>query len=772
LGSKGFLVRLLSLRLIIALIVGITLVSLASSSYEVRAEKASLRKDLEHRAEVLAESLAGNVESRLEKGSPHEVQRIVERFSNRERLDGVAIYDKQDAAVAMTPGLAHGLNDLSALASQAMSTDHGSGQFVRQGSARLHIYVLPLHQHADVVGALAIVHDASYINREGVRIWRETFLRDLVQVFVISMLTVLIVRWSTAGPIAKAAQWMKALRTGKGTMPSASPDLDLFRPLTREMETLAKSLSAARVAAEKEAQLRDAAESLWTAERLSVHLRSKLAGSRLFVVSNREPYSHTRKGKFLEVVVPPSGLVTALEPVLCACDGTWLAHGSGDADGETVDAHDRIRVPPDDPRYTLRRVWLTKEEEEGYYFGFANEGLWPLCHIAHTRPIFRAADWRYYQAVNQKFANAFFEETAKIEQPLVLIQDYHFALLPRLIKKRRPDARIAIFWHIPWSSPDEFAICPWQREVIDGLLSADLVGFHIQSHCNNFLTTVDRTLESRIDWDHFTVNREEHRTIVKPFAISVEFPPASTDGSQSSDRSSLIRELGLSAAFLGVGVDRVDYTKGILERFFAIERLLEKYPEYRGKFTFIQIGAPSRTHIKRYHDLLGEVEAEAERINWRFQTTSWRPIVYLQRQHSHQEIRRFYRAADLCLVTSLHDGMNLVAKEYVAARDDNQGVLILSRFTGAVRELPDAIIVNPYDIEQSAEAIHLALQMPAGERRARMQRMRTTVKENNVYRWAASLIGELGDLRVSPEYLPRDWEFSEGKGVPVRESIQ
>jgi alpha,alpha-trehalose-phosphate synthase [UDP-forming] len=764
--------RLLSVRLIIALIVGITLVSLASSSYEVRAEKISLRKDLEHRAEDLAESLAGNVESRLEKNSPRALQRLVEQFSNREHLTGVAIFGTQGSPLAITPGLENTLPDLKALANRAMSADQGSGQFVREGDGRLHIYALPLRQQGEVAGALAIVHDSSYINNDAARIWRETFLRDLAQVFVISMITVLIVRWSIGGPIAKFAQWMRALRTGKGTAPATTPDLDVFRPLTREMETLARSLKAARIAAEKEARLREAGDSIWTAERLSVHLRSKLGSSRLFVGSNREPYFHTRQGKVIEVVVPPSGLVTALEPVLRACDGTWIAHGSGDADREMVDDRDRLRVPPDEPRYTLRRVWLSKEEEEGYYFGFANEGLWPLCHIAHTRPIFRASDWQYYQKVNQKFADAFLEEMSNFDQPLVLIQDYHFALLPRLIKESRPDARVAIFWHIPWPNAEEFAICPWQRELIDGLLGADLAGFHVQSHCNNFLQTVDRTLESRIDWDHFAIDREEHRTIVKPFPISVDFQESTPDGSHYADRVDLLRELGVNATFIALGVDRVDYTKGILERFLAIERLLEKYPQYRSKFTVIQVGAPSRTHIKRYHDLLSEVEAEAERINWRFQTSAWRPILYLQHQHSHPELRRLYRAADVCLVTALHDGMNLVAKEFVAARNDEQGVLILSRFAGAARELHDALIVNPYDIEQCADAIHLALEMPAEERTSRMRHLRKTVQENNVYRWAANLIGELGELRVGSDYPQSPRAFPHEARIAVRQSIQ
>jgi trehalose 6-phosphate synthase len=541
------------------------------------------------------------------------------------------------------------------------------------------------------------------------------------------------------------------------------PDLDLFRPLAREVVTLTESLSQARNAAENEARLRDASQSMWTADRLAVQVQTRLEGGRLFVVSNREPYAHQRNGKSIEVVVPPSGLVTALEPVLNACDGTWIAHGSGDADSEVADAHDRLRVPPDDPRYTLRRVWLSKEEEEGYYYGFANEGLWPLCHIAHARPTFRAQDWQHYQEVNRKFADAVLEEIEDTPKPVVLVQDYHFALLPRLLKERRPDARVAIFWHIPWPNAESFGICPWQRQLVDGLLGADLIGFHIQSHCNNFLQTVDRVVESRVDWEHFSVSRQRHRTIVKPFPISVDLTDDEAVGSDDYranylERSALMRSLGMNAAFLGVGVDRVDYTKGILERFRAIERFLEKYPKYQREFTFVQIGAPSRTHIKRYHDLLAEVEAEAERINWRFQTGKWKPIVFLKRHHSHEEIERYYCAADLCLVTALHDGMNLVAKEFLAARRDERGVLILSQFTGAARELRDALLVNPYDIDQTAEAIRVALEMEPEEKQMRVHRMRKVIREQNIYRWAGSLITELCELRLemadySPERL-------------------
>jgi len=716
-------------------------------------QKQSLRRDLQRRAEVLGESLARNVERELDRDSIQALQRTVQRFGNREHLLGLAVYDHQGRLIAITKDLAPLMSTAPPVMSQALNENHGADVFQRLGTASVNIYALPLHRQEDVRGVLAIVHDAGYIKDQSLRIWRETFLSALAHVFLIVLITLLIVRWSIAGPIARTAQWMRALRTGRASSTRIKvPDMELFRPLAREVATFAETLTTARSAAETEARLREEGQSQWTADRLAVHIRSRLGDGRLFVVSNREPYMHTRRGKFLEVSVPPSGLVTALEPVLCACDGTWIAHGSGDADMEAIDHHNRLRVPPEDPQYTLRRVWLTKEEEEGYYYGFANEGLWPLCHIAHTRPIFRANDWQHYQAVNHKFADALLEEMEGTINPVVLVQDYHFALLPRLIKQRRHDARVAIFWHIPWPNQEAFGICPWQRELVDGLLGADLIGFHIQSHCNNFLQTADRIVESRIDRERFSVQRHGHLTMVRPFPISVDFV-ADAGGETAQEpayveRSALLKALGIEAAFVGVGVDRLDYTKGILERFLAIERFLEKYPRYQGQFTFIQIGAPSRSHIKRYHDLQAEVEAEADRINWRFRLDRWKPIVLLNWQHSHKEIQAYYRAADLCLVTSLHDGMNLVAKEFVAARSDERGVLILSCFTGAARELTDALQVNPYDIDQTAEAIHAALEMEPEEKQLRLQRMRKIVREHNVYHWAGTLIADLCELRL------------------------
>ncbi len=744
--------RLLSARLIISLIVGITLVSLCTSYYQVLMLRRGMRRDLDRRAAVLGDSLAANVERDLERDAQRTLQKTVQQFANREHLAGLGVYDPQGHPIAVTSTLQPLIENAPPIVLQSLNDKRDTRAFLRMGTASIHIYAMPLYGGDKLIGSLAIVHDTGYIRAEGLRIWRETFLSGLAHVVLIVLITLLIVRWSIAGPIARTAHWIKALRTGRATSARIKPlDLDLFRPLAREVATLAESLNTARSAAELEARLRETGESIWTAERLAVNVRARLEDGRLFIVSNREPYTHVRRGKSIDVSVPASGLVTAIEPVLCACGGTWVAHGSGDADAETVDERDRLLVPPDDPHYTLRRVWLSKEEEEGYYYGFANEGLWPLCHIAHTRPLFRADDWEFYQKANRKFASALLEEMEGIENPVVLVQDYHFALLPRMIKQRRPDARVAIFWHIPWPNPEAFGICPWQRELVDGLLGADLVGFHIQAHCTNFLQTVDRIVESRIDWDHFTVQRHEHVTTVHPFPISVEFadpksemPPASA----YEERAALLKSLGVEAALMGLGVDRLDYTKGILERFLAVERFLDKYPRYQGVFSFVQIGAPSRTHIKRYHDLQAEVETEAERINWKFQADRWKPIILLERHHDHQEIVPYYRAADLCLVTSLHDGMNLVAKEFVATRQDERGVLILSCFTGAARELRDALQVNPYDTDQTAEAIRAALEMTPEEKQMRMHRMRKDIREHNVYRWAASLIGEVCDIRL------------------------
>jgi trehalose 6-phosphate synthase len=744
----------LTLRLSVSLTLGVAVVSLAFAFYQTRAQSLGMQRDIRQQAFMLGDSLARAAEPLVEQRSGGQLQKLVDGFRDRETVAGVAAYDASGTLLAATAGLTTLLGPTPPPVLRALHNGWASEEFLTAAGWPLHVAAIPLRSGASVTGALAIVHDMAYIDTRTAALWRRSLLGVGVQTLVIVGLTLLCVRLSVRRPLRHMTQWLRDLRTGESS--AAVAHAGDFEPLVQEVTHLASSLSAARAAAQEEARLRDTAESTWTTERLRVFVEGRLGGTRLFAISNREPYEHRHHSGGIGSVTPPSGLVTALEPILRACDGTWIAQGTGDADRDTVDDFDHVRVPPGHPQYTLRRVWLTKEEERGFYYGFANEGIWPLCHIAHTRPAFRAEDWRYYRDVNRKFAQAVLDEIAPEPNPVVLAQDYHFALLPAMIKEARPDARVAIFWHIPWPNPEAFGICPWQRELLEGLLGADLAGFHIQAHCNNFLDTVDRTLESRIEWERFAVNRARHLTLVRPFPISVATDPTEPLAPPGElphiERASLLAGLGVRASFMGVGVDRIDYTKGIPERFRGIEALLENCPVYRGQLTFVQIASPSRTGIARYHDLIHEVESEAERINRRFQTNEWRPIVLLRRQHSHQEILPYYRTADFCLVTSLHDGMNLVAKEFVAARGDEHGVLILSRFTGACNELTDALVVNPYDTGELAESIRQALEMAPFERRERMRRMRAVVRERNIYRWAANLIGELCAVRTEAEH--------------------
>jgi len=770
--------HLFRMRLILALIASVTLVSVASTYFDVLAHRHILREDLERRTKWMGISIQPDVQNALRAGDTSALAGLTQLLKAGTGALGFAIYDTRGNLMA-----ASGPSDVIAGLSRgvvAKSLQQGVevGAFGHKDDWQWLEESFPIHQGNDLQGAMAIVVDASYIRAEANDLWRRSFWRVVALVILIVAITLGMVRWFLLRPMSQIAERMRRLRTGHGGRSGDSEVPELFSPLAREMETMAASLRAARAAAAAEARLRETGENLWTAERLAVYCRNRAGSSRIFVVSNREPYMHIRQGRETVCVVPPSGLVTALEPVLRACDGVWVASGSGDADADTVDEFDRLRVPPDDPRYTLRRVWLSEEEESRYYDGFANEGLWPLCHIAHTRPIFRAADWECYQRVNQRFADALLEEMRDSAEPVVFVQDYHLALLPQMVKKARPDARVAIFWHIPWPNPEAFGICPWQTELLDGLLGADLIGFHIPLHCNNFLATVDRAVESRTAREYMTVLRNGHVTAVRPYPVSVAFDGGAQalteldriviEEERLADRQKLLAEFNIRAECIAIGVDRMDYTKGIVERLEAFEQLLHDHPWHHERLTFVQVAAPSRTRIPSYVDLRRRVEMTAERINSRFQTARWRPVILIEHQLNHREVSRWYRAADICLVTSLHDGMNLVAKEFVAARNDEDGVLVLSRFTGAAVELRDALIVNPYDIVGVAEAMHAGLEMRPEERRERMQRMRRQVIEHNIYMWAARLLGDLRELRLEPAE-PKEIGRITSSGVPAAE---
>jgi alpha,alpha-trehalose-phosphate synthase [UDP-forming] len=483
---------------------------------------------------------------------------------------------------------------------------------------------------------------------------------------------------------------------------------------------------------------------MWDMDSLCQLVHSRLKEYLFIVVSNREPYIHTYSEGEIVFQKPPSGLTVALDPVMQACGGTWIAHGSGDADKAVVDHLNRVNVPPDKPNYALKRVWLSKEEEDGYYYGFANQALWPLCHIVYQRPVFRQSDWDAYKQVNQIFARSVLEEAGH-KKAFVFIQDYHLALLSKMIKEQNPAIITAQFWHIPWPNPEAFRICPWQKEILEGLLNNDLCGFHIRYHCNNFMDTVGRALEARVDYERYEITFNNHKTAVRPFPISVDFEDFSRRAQSREVEDEIIRLqklLGLKNEAIGLGIERFDYTKGIPDRLRAIEQFFEKYPQFKKKVIFIQAGVTSRIRIEAYKILNLEIERLVEGINAKYGSDEWKPIILMHENLPQLTLLALRRMADFCMISALHDGMNLVAKEFVASRFDEDGVLILSPFTGSSRELTDALLVNPYATGLFADAIKSALEMPREERRKRMKRMRNIVKENNIYKWAGDIISE------------------------------
>lgn len=536
-----------------------------------------------------------------------------------------------------------------------------------------------------------------------------------------------------------------AVATGdeKSTPPARAadirPTLGAIWQALRDLEHLGDAVSGVRVD--------------WTPDTLRAVLESELPGAEVLVVSNREPYTHVKDGDGdgdgIRVIRPASGLVTALEPIIRACGGTWIAHGSGSADKLAVDENDRVAVPPENPSYALRRIWLSEEEEAGYYYGLANEGLWPLCHITFVRPIFREWDWQQYVAVNRKFADAVVAE-ARTTDPIILCQDYHFALLPRFIREKLPHATIITFWHIPWPNSEVFSICPWRETILDGLLGSSIIGFHTQLHCNNFIEAADRFIECHIDRELSTISVGGHKTSIRPYPISIDWPPAALAKQPAVEtcRATVRQRIGLPAdTLLGVGVERFDFTKGIPDRFRAVDMLFERHPEWIGRFVFLQIAAPTRSSLPVYQAVREEALATAEEINQRYGRGDYKPLILIQEHHEPDQVFELFRAANLCVVSSLHDGMNLVAKEFVAARDDEEGVLVLSTFAGASRELLEALIVNPYDTLAMADAIHQALMMPAAQQRDRMRLMRQMVRDNNVFYWAGQMLMDAARVR-------------------------
>jgi trehalose 6-phosphate synthase len=732
----------LSLRFVLPLLVVLALLASAAMPLVDRLTFRWFVKDLDLRASLIANSIEERVAPLAVAGDRVGLRAFFSRLTQDERLHAVGVCSAgrtRPEGTTPMPGAVR-CDELDAYLKPA-------GRVVEDEHGPLLVSARRLEFGADTSNAVVIVQDLSFAARRSEETKRYLFYFFVGLGIVVSVITVVVAQLSWRGWV----HGMRALMRGEG----------LLRPATRssgsELQPIADDLRMLIRDLEAEHQQRDDERLTWSPQTLRDILDRELRGAEVIVVSNREPFIHVREQGGIAIQRPASGLVTAMEPIMRACSGTWIAHGSGSADRDVVDAWDRVAAPVEEPGYQLRRVWLTKEEEEGYYYGFANEGLWPLCHIAHVRPTFRTADWSRYEQANRKFANAVIEE-ARTSDPIVLVQDYHLALAPRMIRELLPDATIITFWHIPWPNPEAFAICPQREQLLDGLLGSSILGFHTQFHCNNFVDTVDRQLEARVDRETFGVSYRGQRTLVKRYPISVAWPTdAGTEQRPVQTNRVRVRErLGLPAdQAVGVGVDRLDYTKGLEERFRAVERLFEQQPEWIGRFTFVQIAAPTRGHIEQYQSYSDRVHALVERINARFANRRAPAIVLLAQHHDAHEVVEYYRAADLCFVSSLHDGMNLVAKEFVAARDDDAGVLILSQFTGAARELPEALVVNPYDSDQCAAALDVALTMPLRQQRARMRLMRGLLREFNVYRWAGRMLLDAGVVRRRARFAGR-----------------
>ncbi len=739
-----------------SVVVTVTLVAFFFNLRQIDEERATLTINLEQRASLLADSLKESVEPSYANSSQASLQtslqKIVNRFANRERLAGIALYDNKGTLIATSSGLPKTIIENTKSVSDAMDSNKSESAFFDAGGETRYVFVDPLHNDTSIVGALMIVQDAGYINTSIGEIWKGNLLRLGIQIIIFSITIFIILRFFVFRQVVRLVESVKKIRMGgKNETFKDTAKYSFFKPLAKEITHLANSLLQARSSASEEARMRlEKLDTPWTAERLKEFIKAYLKDRKIFIVSNQEPYIHQKIKNEIKCSVVPSGLNTAVNSVMEACGGVWIAHGSGDADKETADENGKLQVPPNDPHYTLKRVWLSEKEFGGHY-RFSVEAMYSLCLMTYTRPVFKKADWMMYKQINKKFAQTLLAELKDVETPIVLIQDYHFALLPQMIKESRPDAEVGIFWHVPWPSPEAFSVCPWRKEILKGMLGADIVGFNTQQFCNNFIDTIGKEVESLIDLETFSITREDHTTHIKSFPISIAFSDGKETQVEQSEFNnlgiSILKKLGIQTKYLGIGVDRLDYAKGIPERFVGIEHFFDAHPEYKGELTFLQIASPHREHFKdvqqQYQDWITK---EADKVNQKFGTKEWKPIVLETTQYSQRDLSALFKIAHFCLITSLHDSMNLVAKEYVAMRNDSLGVLILSQFAGASRHLKEALIVNPHNTEEIGTAIFTALSMPTSEQYRRMNIMRTIIKDYNVYRWAAEFIKSVTSL--------------------------
>ncbi len=720
----------------------VTLTALAASSIQSVIEARRLSREAESRLATVAVSIEDSLVSNFQQRRYARIERAVRKLRESQGIEAIALCPRALGPVRKNPvGFPLGANWERLCESDPVSRVKSGvpeGWSRSIGSHPLQFRAQSL-ESAESPLVLVTALNVGYIRQHWIDVFARTFLVTLLGGLLVLVLVAAQLRGWVQQNVKLLHQSLSALLAGKRVNTEKLPSE--LRPISRDLSKLAAKI---RPSFATRAQ---AASNDWLSA-----LKRRMGDRKLVVVANREPYIHQKKDGHISVVRPASGLVTALEPILRHCGGLWVGHGSGSGDRETVDEKSEVAVPPRKPTYKLRRVWLSDEEEQGYYFGFANEGFWPLCHLAHTRPIFRLSDWNFYQSVNRKFTDAIPDSSLNTDS-LVLVQDYHFAMAPRYLRERLESrsvesrAKIGLFWHIPWPNAEAFGICPWSSELLHGMLGADVIGFHTQYHCNNFLDTCNRFLEARIDYERFSVTMGNHETLVRAFPIGIDTSPVRH--LDDAEIAQLKKSYGIHAEFVAVGVDRLDYTKGLVERVDAVERFLEKYPNYIGRFSLVQMGSPSRTSIPAYRELSEKLDAAVNRVNSRFGREArdghgeYKPVILLATHHDWEEIQYFYQIGNVCMVTSLHDGMNLVAKEYVWCQRPDRGSLVLSRFTGASRELTEAFIVNPYSTEEMADGLAQALSLSREEREVRMRSMRSKVEKHNAFHWASDLIQAL-----------------------------
>ncbi|MFZ5597047.1 MAG: alpha,alpha-trehalose-phosphate synthase (UDP-forming) [Bacillota bacterium] len=454
---------------------------------------------------------------------------------------------------------------------------------------------------------------------------------------------------------------------------------------------------------------------------------------RLVVVSNRGAWTFRETFHGLKCLPSVSGLVSAIDPVITRESGVWIAWGGRYGKKDEIIGVSRA-MPENGSRYIFHEVMLEPREVDLYYDGFANSCLWPICHSFVEKSVFNEEHWEAYCKVNEKYAGVVLKTTTP--RDLIWIHDYHLALLPALIRRHRPHARISLFWHIPFPPAEIFAAMPWAREYISSMLDAELIGFHTRNYVHNFLQTAGEIAGAEVDYLTGTIYRKDRKTKAVPVPIGIDWRDLDllAQSGEVVRKASQIRQ-GAGGKYLLVGVDRLDYTKGIPERLKAFAWLLENYPHYREKITLIQIAVPSRTNARAYQELRRQIEESVGRINGSYTENYHVPVRYVFKSLSKPELVAHYLAADMALVTPVKDGLNLVSKEYVAVKDNDVGALLLSPFAGSAVQLKEALITNPYNPRETAAKIVQGLEMPVAEKKRRLKVMNKVVREQDIYWW-------------------------------------